>query len=311
MANNPTPPDYTELLSAYIDDALSPDARETITAALAENPALQTELDDLQTTVQLLRNLPTLSAPRDYTLTPEMVAPPRLLFFPATAWMSLVSAAAAVALIVSGVLLSLASMGPTIGAVAEIALEPTLGRAAESTGMTNNAPAAGGMAAPTVTLPRDEADTEGAVGEFAPQAPAIAEAELFAADEDMEAEAAEEVVAPMLDAVADEFAAGDDAPTDADDGIALQATTPAPLPTTPASAAQGRILTTDIPPTATLPPPTRTIVPTPPESLLRESPPAKRPAISPLRFWGGLLIAMGGVFGVLAVAIYRTKRTSP
>ena len=67
-------PDTAELLSAYIDDALSADERRDLEARLRAEPALQQELDTLRQTVALMRALPERKAPRDFTLTPEMVA---------------------------------------------------------------------------------------------------------------------------------------------------------------------------------------------------------------------------------------------
>ncbi|MFP4321338.1 MAG: hypothetical protein ACLFTK_02695 [Anaerolineales bacterium] len=60
-------------LSAYIDDELAPQARAALEARLAQDADLRAELDDLRATVALLREMPTLRAPRDYTLTPEML----------------------------------------------------------------------------------------------------------------------------------------------------------------------------------------------------------------------------------------------
>lgn len=96
--------DY-ELLSAYLDDALTADERSSFEARLQADAELRRELASLRATVALLRDLPTLRAPRDFTLTPAMVRPPRLLIFPATAWTSLASAAAAFVFIALGLLL--------------------------------------------------------------------------------------------------------------------------------------------------------------------------------------------------------------
>lgn len=67
-------PDTAELLSAYIDDALTAEERRDLEARLRAEPALQRELDTLRQTVALMRALPERKAPRDFTLTPEMVA---------------------------------------------------------------------------------------------------------------------------------------------------------------------------------------------------------------------------------------------
>lgn len=64
-----------DLLSAYLDDELTTDERATLEARLQTDAALRRELDLLRQTVTLIRNMPTLQAPRNFTLTPEMLAP--------------------------------------------------------------------------------------------------------------------------------------------------------------------------------------------------------------------------------------------
>lgn len=70
-----TDQDY-ELLSGYIDNALPPDERQALEARLAAEPTLRAELESLRGTVALLRGMPVFKAPRDFTLTPAMVARP-------------------------------------------------------------------------------------------------------------------------------------------------------------------------------------------------------------------------------------------
>lgn len=122
-----------ELLSAYIDDELSSSERTTLEARLEHEPQLRRELRALRQTVELVRLTPRVRAPRDFTLTPEMVRPPRVLFFPATAAFSALSAVAAAVFVILGLLLlvqrdGLLSTGTT--AVTEpagaIALAPTI-----------------------------------------------------------------------------------------------------------------------------------------------------------------------------------------
>lgn len=60
-----------ERLSAYIDDALSPEEKRALEASLAQDEALRAELDDMRETVQMLRNLPPVKAPRNFTLDPK------------------------------------------------------------------------------------------------------------------------------------------------------------------------------------------------------------------------------------------------
>lgn len=67
----------TDLLSAYIDRELSNDEYARITQRLQREPALAAELDELRTTVTLLRELPSLNVPRSFTLDPAQVQPQR------------------------------------------------------------------------------------------------------------------------------------------------------------------------------------------------------------------------------------------
>jgi hypothetical protein len=57
------------LLSPYLDDEVTPAERELVETMLVRSPELQIELESLQATVNLVRNLPRTSAPRPFTLT--------------------------------------------------------------------------------------------------------------------------------------------------------------------------------------------------------------------------------------------------
>ncbi len=70
-AGNPEITD--ELLSAYIDDAVTEAERKLIETAVASDPNIAWRLASLQETVRLLRVLPSLAAPRSFLLTPEQV----------------------------------------------------------------------------------------------------------------------------------------------------------------------------------------------------------------------------------------------
>ena len=99
--------DY-ELLSAYIDGVLSDSERSALEVRLRDDSLLRGELNALRQTVSLINQLPTLKAPRDFTLTPEMVGirlvekPRRSLVFPV---LQFVSAVAAMVMIVFAVTL--------------------------------------------------------------------------------------------------------------------------------------------------------------------------------------------------------------
>lgn len=62
-----------ELLSAYIDNAVSDAERLQVERAAQEDGAVAWRLATLRETVQLLRALPVLSAPRSFVLTPEQL----------------------------------------------------------------------------------------------------------------------------------------------------------------------------------------------------------------------------------------------
>jgi hypothetical protein len=97
-----TDQDY-ELLSAYIDGALSPAQRQALEARLEAEPDLQYELNSLRQTVQLIRQLPPPKAPRDFTLDSGMIEPQRprpVMALPVV--FSALSAAAAMILFVFG-----------------------------------------------------------------------------------------------------------------------------------------------------------------------------------------------------------------
>lgn len=73
MSVNRIPPEDLLALSAYLDGALPPPERITLEQRLAVEPTLQAELESLRETVALLKSLPRLKAPRDFSLTPAML----------------------------------------------------------------------------------------------------------------------------------------------------------------------------------------------------------------------------------------------
>lgn len=62
-----------ELLSAYLDQQLDSGKRARLEARMRAEPELRSAIDDLRRTRALLRSLPRLKAPRNFTLTPQMV----------------------------------------------------------------------------------------------------------------------------------------------------------------------------------------------------------------------------------------------
>jgi len=84
----PINPREQEMLSAFLDNALKPRERQQLESQLQTRPELRAALNELRQTQQLLRQAPTLRAPRNFTLTPEMAGlrtrPPRV--YPAFQW---------------------------------------------------------------------------------------------------------------------------------------------------------------------------------------------------------------------------------
>jgi hypothetical protein len=95
-----------ELLSAYLDDELSARDRARLEAQLATDPALRAELEALRRTVALVRDLPSVSVPRNFILPRTMAARPRPVR-PRRAWAApLLTAATAVVSLVFVVVLA-------------------------------------------------------------------------------------------------------------------------------------------------------------------------------------------------------------
>lgn len=98
--------DY-EQLSAYLDDELNADERSALEARLQADAELQAELASLRQTVELVRGMPMLKAPRSYTLDPARYGKPRrVLAFPRVRVLAPTLAAVLVVMIAGVVLLS-------------------------------------------------------------------------------------------------------------------------------------------------------------------------------------------------------------
>jgi anti-sigma-K factor RskA len=75
-----------ELLSAYVDGLLRPDERKRLEARLEREPALRDRLEGMRFTVAALADLPELDVPRNFILTPSMVATPGTARPPRRRW---------------------------------------------------------------------------------------------------------------------------------------------------------------------------------------------------------------------------------
>lgn len=136
-----TDQDY-ELLSAYLDGELTTAERSALDARLQAEPELRRELDSLRQTVSLIRALPSMKAPRDYTLDERQTRPARLWIFPASTAFSAISAAAAMLLVVLGVVTLLSSGAPqaATSVSSQIALQATVLSTAEDDEAENAVP---------------------------------------------------------------------------------------------------------------------------------------------------------------------------
>src|SRR5512143_3957344 len=74
-----------ELLSSYLDGQLSSSDATRLEARLLKDPELRSVLRDLRSARSVLRQLPMRKAPRNFTLTPQMVGknPPLPRAYPA------------------------------------------------------------------------------------------------------------------------------------------------------------------------------------------------------------------------------------
>lgn len=88
------------LLSAYLDDALRPADRQALIARLRHEPELVAQLERLRRTKLTVGYLPRLRAPRNYTLTPEMVSMRSQKKQPFASTLRLASALAAILMVV-------------------------------------------------------------------------------------------------------------------------------------------------------------------------------------------------------------------
>jgi hypothetical protein len=93
--------DY-ELLSAYVDGMLDEEERLTLEARLRSDADLLHELTALYLTLAMVKQLPTITAPRNFTL---KESPARWLVFPTSPVFSALSAAAATILVIIGITL--------------------------------------------------------------------------------------------------------------------------------------------------------------------------------------------------------------
>ncbi len=73
MNNESKRPNEIKMLSAYLDNELSIARRQSLEKRLQNEPDLRRKLEDLRKTKMALGSLARVHAPRNFTLTPDMV----------------------------------------------------------------------------------------------------------------------------------------------------------------------------------------------------------------------------------------------
>lgn len=176
-----------ELLSAYVDEQLSAAERAELEARLQSDSELRAELIALRQTLRLVRELPTLRAPRDLRLRPEQVAPvPQLVVLPRAprVWRVLGAAAAGLALVLVGglFLLSQQHLTPTLPPQAVAALPSPTQALTQETSISGAAPALAQPQQGTDTpAPTEAAEVQRAMPAVLPPMATQGEAARFAA----------------------------------------------------------------------------------------------------------------------------------
>ncbi len=182
---NSIDPQIRELLSPYLDGAVTAAERARVENALAQSAELRAELNSLRQTVQLMQSLPRVPAPRPFTLSAAdagIAESPKRGFFGNRLWAGLTAVAAiAVVLVIGITVFRQSSIGKN---TAEVALAPAAVTLQKATVPTEAPPRAAFSAAeaeksventapePTAALPEQPAaDTAPAPPETASATP--------------------------------------------------------------------------------------------------------------------------------------------
>ena len=141
-------------LSAYVDNQLSASEKARLEARLAREPELKAALADLRLTVRVLRSLPTVRPPRNFTLSraqAEAHARPRLGLFPALRLATALAAFAFIAVVASD-LFVLQSREAAPAAAPEVALSVAQVTASPETDEVGGAAGAEAQSTPTAQV---------------------------------------------------------------------------------------------------------------------------------------------------------------
>lgn len=265
-----------ERLSAYLDGQLSSREQARLVARLEEDADLRAALENLRATRDALRSLPSLKAPRNFTLSPEMVSQPRQKTTP---WVPVFRLASALA----SLLFVLVVIGDVLG----------LGRV-------------GGLMQPAMDAPVAEMlveeEQEDVVGVAAPTETAIAEDAAEEAREGEAEKAAEEAEMPQAEAYVEEEEAEEQAPALEAEATSPQATA-TPLPTASETTTPTQTPSPTFPPTETFTPiPTST-----PEVFTTPEADVGLPRFSPIRLLEIFLAFMAIVSAGIAFLLRRRR----
>ena len=189
MRHRPTAEDKRqETLSAYLDNALTPDERTRFEQQLAREPQLRTEVEQLRALRLQLRSMPHRRAPRSFALNPAAYARPKaqplLPLYPVLRGATALTAFLLVFVLALGVFRGQFAAG---GVEAPVAAEVALSETAE-TAVQDAAPAAAGIeesapAMESASVPENAA--EGEAGSELEMAPAVTEAPAEAAADEL------------------------------------------------------------------------------------------------------------------------------
>ncbi len=304
-----------ELLSAYLDGALSEAERAALEKRLQDEPDLRRELARLRATVDLVGTLPTLTAPRDFTLSRRMARRPSV--WTSASFSALSAAAAVILLVIGAALFGTSGQLAKTTAPAQVAFAPTATSLARDQALDEEANGVLGSNSPQAIVP--EINTEAAqesndlIQRAAPTGTPAPTIMLFSAALPTAAPALQQAqsdaaVAP-LESGAGQPSSAQPAPAAAG-GAAAEA--PQPASTQPPSATPSDTPTATLTHTATPAPtstPSATLAPTTAPTLLPPETPPATPQAQVSTVGVGLIVVALVLFGVAIITTLLRRRS--
>lgn len=161
-----------ETLTAYLDNALSPRARQAFEAQLAQDPHLRAEMEAQRSVQHMLSQLPPRRVPRNFTLDPAVYGRPArqplVQYYPALRAATVLTAVLLFFAVGLGVFTS-GRMSQPVTTTSNIAMQPAMTQMAEEAPAAAEEMAAEPMAAET-TAEEAMAETESTIIEEADEA---------------------------------------------------------------------------------------------------------------------------------------------